>query len=166
MISIEKQAKELVMDMAREHGAGTIIRFIEGKFRVEVANGARGYVWNFERMANNPGRAIREIEADMRHALRQVGLWNDAAPAPVAPVFVAQVKRTPRGLDGPIGNRIREEVVRRIEKPAETDQPDAAFAHVTIPERKEKKETRLLRERVAQLERDMANVKQITDQLR
>ena len=100
----------------------------------------------------------------MRQALRKVGGIRDEAD--IAPAIAQRVREVPRGLDGPIGNKIREAIVRRVGKPLETDQPEVSFPHVAIPERKERKEIRILKQRVAEIEREMASVKQVTDQLR
>ena len=164
MISIEVEARDLVCDMARESGAGTIVRKLDGQMRVEVANGARAFTWSFSPIVRNKSRALREIRADMESALRRVGLSAPAATQ--LPAFTEQIHRFPRGLDGPIGNQIREAIVKRVGKPVEADQPDVSFPHVAIPEKKVPKEISVLRKRIDAIERDMASVKQITDQLR
>lgn len=166
MISIEVEGKDLVMDMSRDSGASTVIRKVDGQIRVEVANGQRACAWSFNPVVRSKTNALRDIRSDMETALRRVGL---SAPAPVsntAPDFSEHVRRTPKGMNGPIGDKIREAIVRRIGKPVEAEQPDADFPHVVIPEKKVPKEVATLRRRVTELEREMASVKQVTDQLR
>lgn len=163
MISIEELGKKIVHDLSAEYGASTITRKAgEDQIRVEVASGQKRFAWYFSRYADNKSAALRDIDADMRQALRKVGLITDVAISPA----LERASVMPRALAGPIGDKIREAIVKRIRKPVETDQPDVSFPHVAIPEKKVPKEISALRKRLDAIERDMASVKQITDQLR
>lgn len=164
MISIEVEAKNLITEMARQADAATIIRKYDGQIRVEVANGSRACAWSFTPLVRSKAAALRDVQSDMQTALRRVGL--SARPTPLEHDIADQARQMPPRLNGPIGDKIREAIVRRVGKPVETEQPEASFP-VAIPERKaERKELRLLKQRVAEIEREMASVKQITDQLR
>ena len=167
MISVEVEGKDLVMDMSRDSGASTVIRKMDGQIRVEVANGRRACAWSFQTVVRSKAIALRDIRADMETALRRVGLSAPPDSTP-DPVFVEQVLRTPRGLSGAIGdqirdkvsNQVRDAIAKRVGKPAETEQPEVAFPHVEIPEKKVLHEISALRRRIDAIEREMASKKQ------
>lgn len=161
MISVEVEGKDLVMDMSRDSGASTVLRKMDGQIRVEVANGRRACAWSFQTAVRSKAIALRDIRSDMETALRRVGLSAPPVSTP-DPVLVEQVLRTPRGLSGDLGDKIRDAIARRVGKPAETEQPEVAFPHVDIPEKKALEEISALRRRIDVIEREMASKKQIS----
>lgn len=161
MISVEVEGKDLVMEMSRDAGASTVVRKVDGQIRVEVANGQRACAWSFNPIARSKTNALRDIRSDMETALRRVGLSAPPVSTP-DPVFVEQVLRTPRGLSGELGDKIRDAIARRVGKPAETEQPEVVFPNVKIPKRKVLEEISVLRRRIDVIEREMASKKQIS----
>lgn len=161
MISVEVEGKDLVMDMSRDAGASTVVRKVDGQIRVEVANGRRACAWSFNPYVAGKRNALRDIRADMETALRRVGLSAPPVSTP-DPVFVEHVRRTPRGLSGDLGDKIRDAIAKRVGKPPETEQPEVAFPHVDIPKKKALEEISALRRRIDAIEREMAGKKQIS----